>query len=278
MDFIISSDHAPGLIYKCSVARKYINQLENRLADGCYLTTVFPQVNLVLNILLNDGGGYYGMFVIGTETKLLESGIKDPSGNHWRTHKSMCMQAHDLRSIIDNMGIEINLPVILAAERYFAKYLLTLTNECYINDSKDSIAFSLKLRDVDIHSQVYISINNTEFNELISLRRYKKSDVMVVESFCRIGELTKIRFDPSNIKCAISNFQAWLIDEDLNEYNCQILSHNAVLLKDSVYYFDTNDSQIHLDIPIKNPMFFKYSFEIENLKDNAYFNAYKLLF
>ena len=124
-DFFNSSDHAPGLIYKCLVAKKYLNEINEQLSSGCHFTSVFPQVNLVLNILSNDELGYYVDFAIGTETSVLPSGIKDPSGNQWRTYSSMLLQAYDLQYIVRNITGEGNMKLASdAAQKYYIKYLL----------------------------------------------------------------------------------------------------------------------------------------------------------
>lgn len=84
----------------------------------------------------------------------------------------------------------------------------------------------------------------------------------------------KLRFDPSNNGCVVSNFECCLIDESGVEHQCAILKCNANLIKDGKYYFETKDSQFYLNVPINNPRFFKYSFDIESLEDSAYYQAY----
>lgn len=274
-DFIISSDHAPGLIYKCSVARKYIYFLEERLRVGCCFTTVFPQVLLVLNILLYDRGGYYVKFVIGTETLLLESGIKDSSGHYWRAYKSMLRQVLDLHNVLDIMNVPDSLLVRFAAENYFAKYLVTLSRENYANYSEDSIAGNLGLYNMKVYSQIFIGIENIKYNESMTLKSYTTSNVMDIAPFLKVGKLDRLRFDPSNKKCVVSNFKSWLINKDGREFDCLIVRHNATVMNDNKYYFDTHDSQFYLSIAISNPVYFRYSFEIECLENNTYFNSYK---
>lgn len=115
------------------------------------------------------------------------------------------------------------------------------------------------------------------FSEANSIKSINSNSRYMFFGELVVNNLKNLRFDPSNKKCIISNFSAWLIDDARKIFECAVVGHNATLVKDGKYYFDTNDSMFYLSVPIENPIFFKYSFEIEDLKNSAYFNAYQLL-
>ena len=75
----------------------------------------------------------------------------------------------------------------------------------------------------------------------------------------------------------VYDFQAFLEDDAGHDYECKIVRHNAVLVKDGKYYFDTDDSQIYLSVPISSPRFFKYVFNIKELDKSAYYQAYVII-
>ncbi len=127
-EFFNSSDHAPGLIYHCPTAKKYLNEIKQGVRDGCAFTSVFPQVKLALNLLVFEKHCFYIDSALGTETSVLASGITDPQGNKWRTYRSMLLQASDLDKYISMLGSndDIRRKISNAAQKYYIKYLLKI--------------------------------------------------------------------------------------------------------------------------------------------------------
>ena len=139
----------------------------------------------------------------------------------------------------------------------------------------DSDVFSTKIP--NSYSQLFLGVENCRFNELFSPKSVKCSDKIYIDHIVKAGALTKLRFDPSNKKCVVYDFQAFLEDDAGHDYECKIVRHNAVLVKDGKYYFDTDDSQIYLSVPISSPRFFKYVFNIKELDKSAYYQAYVII-
>ena len=123
-------------------------------------------------------------------------------------------------------------------------------------------------------AQLFLGLETLKYHELISYKSHKTSDIVNISNLVKAGALTKLRFDPSNNECVVSNFECCLIDESGIEHQCTILKSNANLIKDGKYYFETKDSQFHLSVPIMNPHYFRYSFELEPLEYSAYYQAY----
>ena len=128
-DFFRSSDHAPGLIYDCAKAKKYLHTIENRIDLRCSFTAVFPQVNLALNLLLHEDNCRYFAKPIGTENSLRPSGIKDTSGQDWRTYRSLLRQAADLDEYISTLPSTVEKQKInAAAQKYYLNYFFKLVD------------------------------------------------------------------------------------------------------------------------------------------------------
>ena len=128
-DFFRSSDHAPGLIYECAKAKKYLNAIESRIALRCSFTAVFPQVNLALNLILHEDNCRYFAKPIGTENSLRPSGIKDSSGQDWRTYRSLLRQAADLDEYISTFPATAEKKKInIGAQKYYLNYFFKLVD------------------------------------------------------------------------------------------------------------------------------------------------------
>jgi hypothetical protein len=128
----------------------------------------------------------------------------------------------------------------------------------------------------DFITQLFFAGNNEKFLEINSLK--VKNQISTVFDLSSVDfEISKLRFDLSTRKCVISNLSCKIIDEFGNKHELVIIRHNATFFKDNKYYFDTTDSQIHFDVAIKNIKAFEYSFDIEPLDGNPYFEAAKTL-
>jgi glycosyltransferase involved in cell wall biosynthesis len=128
-DFFRSADHAPGLIYDCNKAKKYLNEIEKRIASNCSFTSVFPQVNLSLNLFLNEGGCYYTSTPLGAEGSAHPSGIKDALGQSWRTYSSLLRQAADLDEYIATIPTTIDKKIIqISAQKYYMNYFFKVVD------------------------------------------------------------------------------------------------------------------------------------------------------
>lgn len=128
-DFFRSSDHAPGLIYDCKKSKKYLGEIEKRIASNCSFTAVFPQVALSLNLFLNEGNCYYTSRPVGTEGPAHPSGITDAAGQHWRTYRSLLRQAADLDEYIATLPTLTDKKIIsMAAQKYYINYFFKLAD------------------------------------------------------------------------------------------------------------------------------------------------------
>ena len=67
---------------------------------------------------------------MGTETTVLPSGIRDPSGYQWRSYSSMLLQAHDLYGFIDSyFDGHLKSRISQSSQKYYMRYLLKLIDK-----------------------------------------------------------------------------------------------------------------------------------------------------
>lgn len=121
--------------------------------------------------------------------------------------------------------------------------------------------------------QLFVDLGDG-YSETNSIKSFNENSKYTFIGKLVYNNLLRLRFDPSNSGCVVSNFECCLIDESGVEHQCAILKCNANLIKEGKYYFETKDSQFHLSVPISNPRFFRYSFDIKPLEDSAYYQAY----
>ena len=124
--------------------------------------------------------------------------------------------------------------------------------------------------------QLFVDLGNG-FSEVNSLKSFNENSKYIFIGKLVFNNLVKLRFDPSRNECVVSNFECCLIDEGGMEYSCTILRSNASFTKNQTYYFGARDPQFYLSVPINNPRFFKYSFDVKPIEESAYYQAHKLL-
>jgi glycosyltransferase involved in cell wall biosynthesis len=128
-EFFKCSAHAPGLIFNCNDARKYLNKIDERIQLKCSFSMVYPQVNLALSMLLDHENCRYLSFPIGTENAAHPSGITDASGQSWGSYRSFLKQASDLDEYISTLETHQKKMLVLAAQKYFLSKIIGTSDE-----------------------------------------------------------------------------------------------------------------------------------------------------
>lgn len=212
----------------------------------------------------------------GTRRKRPNSAPLLPEDNNWSDYyknlvPSDIQNVYDIENFFSIYYFEIN-------NVHFDMFFYGIKSGTY--NIRDNYSFLLgdqkldRLIHYETYSQLYVSDIDGHFDEQKSRTSVTAHNVFNIYDLINTKQI-KLRFDPSTKKCIICNIQCWLIDDNNEEYECSIISHNAVLVKNGRYYFDTDDPQLYLSTPILNPTHFKFNFDLEDLSTNEYFQTYK---
>lgn len=99
-DFMKSSRHAPGLIFKVETIKKMIPDLNERLSRKCSASETYPQVTILIELILSNAKCWSLAVPVAKEGDALPSGIKDQKGNHYTSFASRLQQAADFDAYI----------------------------------------------------------------------------------------------------------------------------------------------------------------------------------
>lgn len=93
--------HAPGLIYNVEICNTVTNEIQSRLASGCDYSHTYPQVVLLLLLLLKREKCLFVDVATAKEGLALPSGVRDTNSEPYWVYRSRLRQAACLDKIIE---------------------------------------------------------------------------------------------------------------------------------------------------------------------------------
>ena len=112
---VLCSRHAPGLIYRVQDTTEARNFLKERLSLRCSYAEMYPQVLVVLHMLLNRKVCCYLPIATAREGFSMESGINDAHGDTYYSLRSRLRQAASFDEILSTFPLSDELTEVVFA-------------------------------------------------------------------------------------------------------------------------------------------------------------------
>ncbi|WP_340300713.1 glycosyltransferase family 2 protein [Roseobacter sp. HKCCD5988] len=101
-EFMQASSRAPGLIFKVSTARKYLDKVSQRIDSGCSFCSFYPQTALMLYMLADEKNCIFIPIVLDRIGFNRPTGLKTSSGATFWSFEARAHQLSDLCRLIQD--------------------------------------------------------------------------------------------------------------------------------------------------------------------------------